>query len=206
MTVSRTRAARSGTRRPCSQSCTARASRPNRAANLRRLSFMRLRSARSSLVPFLLLDRGHVPREHLWRSTRIGDDGRFHGPAVCLRSWGLQGGARVWAFGWLDGHHVPVQTGGRPRPKCQLHITVCEPSATSATPVIRSPASSSSWRSLTTPRWTESGARDRALSSGIIRSAKPVQRRSGHPHPLDELIAGGTLQQCVDHLVDLFGA
>ena len=45
MTVSRTRAARSGTRRPCSQSCTARASSPNRSANFLRLSFMRLRSA-----------------------------------------------------------------------------------------------------------------------------------------------------------------
>ena len=45
MTVSRTRAARSGTRRPCSQSCTARTSSPNRSANFWRLSFMRLRSA-----------------------------------------------------------------------------------------------------------------------------------------------------------------
>ena len=46
ITVSRTRAARSGTRRPCSQSCTARTSRPNRSANFWRLNFMRFRSAR----------------------------------------------------------------------------------------------------------------------------------------------------------------
>ena len=46
MTVNKTRAARSGTRRPCSQSCTARASRPKRSANIRRLSFKRLRTAR----------------------------------------------------------------------------------------------------------------------------------------------------------------
>ena len=45
ITVNRTRAARSGTRRPCSQSCRARASRPKRSANFCRLSFMRLRSA-----------------------------------------------------------------------------------------------------------------------------------------------------------------
>ena len=46
MTVSRMRAARSGTRRPCSHSCTARASRPNRSANFWRLNFMRFRIAR----------------------------------------------------------------------------------------------------------------------------------------------------------------
>ena len=46
MTVSRMRAARSGTRRPCSHSCTARASRPNRSANFWRLNCMRFRIAR----------------------------------------------------------------------------------------------------------------------------------------------------------------
>ena len=45
MTVSSTRAARSGTRRPCSHSCTARTSRPKRSANFCRLSFNRLRRA-----------------------------------------------------------------------------------------------------------------------------------------------------------------
>ena len=45
MTVSSTRAARSGTRRPCSQSCTARASSPKRSANFCRLSRNRLRRA-----------------------------------------------------------------------------------------------------------------------------------------------------------------
>lgn len=45
MTVSSTRAARSGTRRPCSQSCRARTSRPKRSANFCRLSRNRLRRA-----------------------------------------------------------------------------------------------------------------------------------------------------------------
>ena len=46
ITVSSTRAARSGTRRPCSHSCTARTSSPKVSANFWRLSFIRLRSAR----------------------------------------------------------------------------------------------------------------------------------------------------------------
>ena len=45
MTVSSARAARSGTRRPCSYSCKARTSRPKRSANFRRLSFKRSRRA-----------------------------------------------------------------------------------------------------------------------------------------------------------------
>ena len=45
MTVSRTRAARSGTRRPCSHSCTVRTSSPKLSANFWRLSLSRLRSA-----------------------------------------------------------------------------------------------------------------------------------------------------------------
>ena len=49
MTVSRTRAARSGIRRPCSHSCTARASSPNRSANFWRLNFIRFRSVKNAL-------------------------------------------------------------------------------------------------------------------------------------------------------------
>jgi len=70
ITVSSTRAARSGTRRPCSQSWTARTSSPNRSANFWRLSFMRLRRATMCFAAGLSTIRiGSTASPRTWAST-----------------------------------------------------------------------------------------------------------------------------------------
>ena len=75
ITVSRTRAARSGTRRPCSQSWTARASRPKRSANFCRLSFIRLRSATiRSAVGSSMIPPGSSTSPRTWARTSPSAD------------------------------------------------------------------------------------------------------------------------------------